>query len=125
MRQVLLFLTVFFALAAPALAIEEFLAEFERLYVQASPTTPTARRFREKFRDTKCLVCHVGEDKEDRNIYGGYLAQNLDRKRDKFNSAYIQSVLKAAEGLHSDPAQPRSYTFGQLLKAGYLPTEKP
>jgi hypothetical protein len=63
----------------------------------------------------------MGKSKKDRNAYGHALAERLDKKEDKENTAKIRKALEEVAALPSDPAKPDSPTFGALLKDGKLP----
>ena len=100
---------------APAFAIKQFADEFKAVYVKDGSPLAAAVEME------KCNVCHVGKSKKDRNAYGNALAERLDKKEDKENTAKIRKALEEVAALPSDPGQAGSPTFGALLKEGKLP----
>jgi len=70
--------------------------------------------------DTKCGICHVGEDKKMRNNYGMALAAALPGKNVKDDDA-IKAALVKIEG---EKSAVTGKTFGDLLEAGELPASK-
>ena len=101
--------------ARDAFAIKQFFDEFKAVYVKdGSPLAAAVEA-------EKCNVCHMGKSKKDRNAYGHALAERLDKKEDKENTAKIRKALEEVAALPSDPAKPGSPTFGALLKEGKLP----
>ncbi len=70
--------------------------------------------------EAKCNICHAGEKKKDRNVYGQALAKLLE-KGDEKKVPKIKSALDAVAKEPSDPNNPESPTFGDLIKSGKLP----
>ncbi|NIP86754.1 MAG: hypothetical protein GTO03_14815 [Planctomycetales bacterium] len=121
-------------------AIPPFKIEFFEVYVKEDPSTPeeTALAEAADAKTGKCWICHVnmkdrGEaklSKKVRNNYGKALSQFL--KKDDFSSertkaepdkvkAEIRDAFTKVEALKSDPDDPASKTFGELIAAGQLP----
>lgn len=69
---------------------------------------------------TKCGICHDGNDKKVRNNYGMAMEAALPGKNCKDDAA-IKAALVKIEGEMSAVA---GKTFGDLLKAGQLPASK-
>lgn len=69
---------------------------------------------------TKCGICHAGDDKKVRNNYGMAMEAALPGKNCKDDAA-IKAALVKIEGEMSAVA---GKTFGDLLKAGQLPASK-
>ena len=69
---------------------------------------------------TKCGICHAGDDKKVRNNYGMAMEAALPGKNCK-DEAAIKAALVKIEGEMSAVA---GKTFGDLLKAGQLPASK-
>jgi hypothetical protein len=105
---------LFGSMAQPVSAVPNFKKAFESMYVK--PNTPLAK----EIETAKCNICHMGESKKMRNAYGQELAKYL-KKTDKDNKPKIDAALKKVEDVHSDPANPKSPTYGELIKSGKLP----
>jgi hypothetical protein len=69
----------------------------------------------------KCDVCHGGESKRERNIYGQAVARALGGQRNVKNPKTIDQALLKAGG---DESAIPGTTFGKLLQAGDLPTRR-
>jgi hypothetical protein len=110
------------ALAAqPAAAIIQFRNEFRDKYVNEDSTDPADVAFAELVKEARCDLCHAGRDKEVRNRYGEALSVLLDHDADKKNVEKIQAALDEVAGQASDPDDPDSPTFGELIEQGKLP----
>lgn len=128
--------------ASHALAITAFKNEFFETYVKENPSSAAEKSFADVASATtgKCWVCHVnmskyeppetGLGKKVRNSYGKALSQFL--QKDKFSSdrrkaepdkvkVEIQAALKKVAAMKSDPKDPKSPTFGELIASGKLP----
>lgn len=115
-----------FGLAAPrALAIKQFKDEFDAKYVKPDSKDPKEKALAEAATQAKCLICHEGASKKDRNPYGHALAKLLDRKEDKDNKEKIQAALDTAAKEKSKADDPNAPTFGDLIKEGKLPGGEP
>ena len=108
-------------LAQTAFGVESFKKEFEAKYVKKDPTTDAEKSLAAAVTKTKCNVCHVGKTKKVRNEYGKALDELLDKKTDAKNIPKIQEALDKVAGMKSDPKDPNSPTFGQLIVQGKLP----
>ncbi len=109
-------------LAQVAQGIEPFKKEFENKYVKKEPSTDAEKAFAAAATKAKCNVCHVGKTKKTRNEYGKALHDLLDRKTDAKNIPKIQAALDQVAGMKSNPKDPGSPTFGDLIKEGKLPS---
>ena len=107
--------------AREAVAFKEFSEEFKAVYVKPDSTDPAEKALVAEVEAAKCNVCHMGSSKKERNAYGKALAERLDKKEDKEDTAKIRKALEEVASLPSDPAKPGSPTFGALLKDGKLP----
>lgn len=115
-----------FGLAAPqAQAIKQFKDEFDAKYVKPDSQDAKEKGLAEAASAAKCLICHEGESKKQRNAYGQALDQLLDKKEDKENKEKIQAALDSVAKQKVDPNDAASPTFGDLLKAGKLPGGEP
>lgn len=75
----------------------------------------------------KCVVCHVGEDKKNRNDYGkavgeALLSKEVGGMKNEKNVDKIKAALKKAE---AGKSAVDGKTFGDLIKEGKLPASKP
>ena len=128
--------------ANQALAVTAFKNEFFETYVKENPSTAVEKTFAEaaNAKTGKCWVCHVnmskynppetGLGKKVRNNYGKAISGLL--KKDDFSSerrkaepdkvkAEIQAALKKVAAMKSNPDDPKSPTFGELIASGKLP----
>ena len=124
MKNVCLFaLTCSVALAAvqSAHAIPAFNKEFENKYVKKEPANDSEKALAAAVAKVKCNVCHAGKTKKERNEYGKALKGLLDKKTDIKNIPKIQKALETVAGMKSDPKDPSSPTFGELIEQGKLP----
>lgn len=114
-------LIVSFGLARPAAAIPAFHKEFIKMYVSedADQQSDLAKLVSDK--KQKCLVCHQGKKKKNRNPYGDQLSEFLDKKEDKKDVEKIVASLQKVADMPSDPEDKDSPTFGELLAKGSLP----
>jgi hypothetical protein len=104
-----------------ARAVAPFKKEFEAKYVKTDPATPEEKALAAAVAQAKCNVCHVGTKKKDRNAYGEALNVLLDKKTDMKDTAKIQAALDKVAGMKSNPDDPNSPTFGELISQGKLP----
>jgi hypothetical protein len=121
---VLLALVSCIALAAArtASAVPAFNKEFENKYIKKEPATDSEKALAASFAKVKCNVCHTGKTKKVRNEYGKALDELLDKKTDIKDIPKIQAALEKVSTLKSDPKDPASPTFGELLEQGKLPS---
>ncbi|MBI2824389.1 MAG: hypothetical protein HYX69_06855 [Planctomycetia bacterium] len=109
-----------------AQAIAPFKKEFDAKYVKKDSTVPSEQVLAAAVDKAKCLVCHAKnaegkEDKKLRNPYGQALDQLLDKKTDMNNKQKIQEALDKVAEMKSNASDPKSPTFGDLIKQGKLP----
>ncbi|NIM09088.1 MAG: hypothetical protein GTO53_08065 [Planctomycetales bacterium] len=121
-------------------AIPPFKTEFFEVYVKENPSTPeeTALAEAADAKTGKCWICHVnmkdrGESKlgkKVRNNYGKALSQFLNKddfgsERRKAEPEKVKTQIREAftkvEALKSDPNDPQSMTYGELIASGKLP----
>ncbi|MGA2063968.1 MAG: hypothetical protein ABSG86_03315 [Thermoguttaceae bacterium] len=107
--------------AGPAGADKAFREGFRAKYVKADSDDPKDGAFREAFLDAGCNLCHVGDERTNRNAYGQALAKFLKRATDVKNKQKIQDALDKVAGMKSNPDDPNSPTFGELIRRGKLP----
>lgn len=88
-----------------------YLAAFKETYANLS----------DKAAESKCMVCHFGESKKNKNDYGKAMTTALGATNVKDTEA-IKAALKKAE---SEKSSTEGKTFGDLIKAGELPGKNP
>jgi len=106
------------ASSRPAFAIKEFFDEFKAVYVKPDSSDANEKALAAEVDTAKCNVCHAGSSKKERNAYGNALADLLDKKEDKKDTAKIRGALEKVAAMPSGDGKP---TFGELLKQGKLP----
>lgn len=109
------------ASAVPASADKAFRDGFRVKYVQADNNVPQDVAFREAFIEAGCNLCHVGDDRTNRNAYGQALAKFLKRATDVKDKQKIQDALEKVAAMKSNPDDPNSPTFGEAIRQGKLP----
>jgi len=119
-----------------AAAIAPFKKVFFDVYVKPDSSNPAEKAFAEAAESKatgECWLCHAkwkGADKHVRNNYGKALSALLDKKN--FSSERreaepekcdqeIRDALEKTAKVKSDPNDPNSPTFGDLIKSGKLP----
>src|SRR2546429_441079 len=93
--------------AAPALAVKEFKDAFKSKYVKPDSTAANDVALAAAFDQTSCAICHVGENRKNRNAYGKQLAK-LISKKDKKNKEKIFKAMDTVAQMKSKPADPKS-----------------
>jgi hypothetical protein len=106
------------ASSRPAFAIKEFFDEFKAVYVKPDSGDANEKALAAEVETAKCNVCHAGSNKKERNAYGNALADLLDKKEDKKDTAKIRGALEKVAAMPSGDGKP---TFGELIKQGKLP----
>jgi len=104
----------------PAYGVEAFKKEFIAKYVKKDSSIDADKAFAEAVTAAKCNVCHMGKSKKMRNEYGKALSQ-FAKKKDAKNIEKLQEALEKAAALKSNPDDPNSPTFGELIAQGKLP----
>ena len=113
-------------LATPsANAIKPFSDQFKAKYVKEKPRNDKEKALAEAVAKAKCLVCHEGKSKKNRNVYGKQLAELLDKKTDKENVEKIKKALDRVAKTKVDAKKKDSPTFGDLIAQGKLPGGEP
>ena len=102
-------------------AILPFKKEFDILYVKKDSTDPKEKAFALEVETVKCNVCHVGKKKKDRNQYGIEVGKLINKKEHAKDPVAIKAALEKVAAMPSDPSDPKSPTFGDLIKDGKLP----
>ena len=116
MLRSLLALVIAFGAVASAVAFPPFQKQFLAQYADGTDEafTKLAKD------DAKCFVCHQGKNKKNRNPYGQALSE-LIGKKDQKNADKIHSALEEVAAKPSNPEDPESPTFGELIEEGKLP----
>lgn len=102
-----------------------FRNEFIAKYVKPDSKDPKDIAWAEACDKARCNICHEGLLKKNRNAYGKSLAKLLSRKADTENKEKIRAALHQVAKEKVDPKDPKSPTFGDLIKAAKLPGAGP
>ncbi len=108
----------------------QYMKAFSSMYVKPDGSADD-KAFAAAVKDAKCQVCHEGEKKSNRNVYGKELAKVLKPAdagadfRGETDPAKINDALKKVADMHIDAKDPKSPTFGDLIKEGKLPGKTP
>ena len=117
---VVLAISLLWLTGSSATAMKPFHDEFVAKYVKPDSTDKKEKAFAEAAQAAKCSICHQGKTKAVRNVYGRALGRYLSED-DAENKEKIRTALDKAAQVKSNPDDPRSPTFGDLIKAGKLP----
>ena len=109
---------------SPANAMKPFREEFVAKYVKPDSTDAKEKAFAEAVQTAKCSVCHEGKTKNVRNVYGRALNKFIGEDSAK-NKEKIRAAFDKVAQLKSNPDDPNSPTFGDLIQAGKLPGGEP
>ena len=112
---------VLFALASPAGAVPQFYNEFKKDYLDSLKDKKFAEAMDKA--DVKCLVCHQGKQKKNRNDFGKVVGKLLTKK-DAKDKEKIATGLKNALAKHVDPKNDKSETYMDRLMASKWPAGK-
>jgi hypothetical protein len=104
----------------PAHAIKEFEAEFEARYLNRQSRKRLDVALVRAVDQAKCSICHPGNDKHKFTAYGAAVALNVNRY-DKGKKDSVREAFDQAGARRSDPQNPKSPTFGTMIKRGKLP----
>ena len=117
--RILFAVAILFSISGQAFAIKPFYVQFVEMY--AGEESEASDEFKELVNDkkNKCLICHQGKKKKNRNPYGVALGELLTKK-DKQPEKIIEA-LKAVADQSSDPDNEEAPTFGELIAEGKLP----
>ena len=111
---------VLMAIAAPAFAVKPFYDEFKKDYLD----TAKDKKFAEMVdKGDKCLVCHQGKNKKNRNVFGQEVAKLLTKK-DAKNTEKMDGAFKKVLAMHVDPKDDKSETYLDRLNSGQWPGGK-
>jgi hypothetical protein len=117
----LLVVPVLMAIASTAGAVPPFYIEFKKDYLEQLKD----KKFVETVdkADVKCLICHQGKQKKNRNEFGKVVSKFLTKK-DAKDKEKIAAGLKKAFAMHVDPKNDKSETYLDRLKASKWPAGK-
>ncbi len=112
---------VLVAIASPAVAVKPFYDEFKKDYLD----TAKDKKFAEMVDkgSEKCLICHQGKNKKNRNAFGKEVAKLLTKK-DAKNTEKMDAAFKKVLAMHVDPKNEKSETYMDRLNAGEWPGGK-
>ena len=117
----LLVVPVLIAFVAPAVAVPPFYVEFKKDYIDSLKDKKFAEAMDKG--DVKCLVCHQGKQKKNRNDFGKVVGKLLTKK-DAKDKDKIAAGLKKALAMHVDPKDEKSETYMDRLMASEWPGGK-
>jgi hypothetical protein len=112
---------VVFALASPAGAVPQFQKAFQETYLNSLKDKKFAESMEKA--DVKCLICHQGKQKKNRNDFGKVVGKLLTKK-DAKNKEKIAEGLKKALAMHVDPKDDKSPTYLERLESSQWPGGK-
>jgi hypothetical protein len=112
---------VVFALASPAGAVPQFQKAFQETYLKSLKDKKFAESMEKA--DVKCLVCHQGKQKKNRNEFGKVVGEFLTKK-DAKKKEKIDEGLKEALAKHVDPKDDKSPTYLERLESSQWPGGK-
>lgn len=105
--------------ARPAFAVLQFFQEFDKIYLAEHENEEFVKAARDP--KMRCLICHQGKNRKNRNVYGEFLDELLDRKKDIKDVDKIKESLAKVGAMHSDPKDESSPTYDEMIKAGTFP----
>ena len=114
----LLIVPVVIAIASRAGAYPQFQKAFQEGYLNSLKDKKVAETMEKA--DVKCLVCHQGKQKKNRNAFGKEVGKLLKKKDVKDNEKIVAGLKKALE-MHVDPKNDKSETYMDRLMAGKWP----
>jgi hypothetical protein len=117
----LLVVPVLIAFVVPAVAIPPFYVEFKKDYLDSLKDKKFAEAMDKG--DVKCLVCHQGKQKKNRNDFGKVVGKLLTKK-DAKDKEKIAEGLKKALAMHVDPKDDKSETYLDRLEKSEWPGGK-
>src|SRR3954464_15598555 len=117
----LLVVPVLMAFVVPAAAVPPFYIEFKKDYIDSLKDKKFAEAMDKA--DVKCLVCHQGKQKKNRNDFGKVVGKFLTKK-DAKDKEKIAEGLKKALAMHVDPKDDKSETYMDRLAASKWPGGK-
>jgi hypothetical protein len=110
----------------------QYAKAFGNMFVKADSSEQSDKDFAAAVKEAKCNVCHAGKTKETRNAFGADLAKLIVPKdweagkkfpgetdKDKINKA-LEEVI----AIHIDAKDPKSPTYGDIIKKGKLPASE-
>ena len=107
-----------------AYAFNEFYKQWIEMYVDDSDTSKEATEFADLVTSKdKCLICHQGKTKKEHNPYGLHFVGVIDKTHKK-DVDKIKQTLKDVGAKKSDPEDPSSKTYDELIKEFSLPGGK-
>jgi hypothetical protein len=108
--------------ATTAYAVKEFKEQFEEKYTKPQGRKRPNPNLVRAVAAAQCRICHPGDDKHKLNAYAAQIGQHVNQF-DKAKTERIQDALEQVSKRRSDPFDPNSPTFGELIKKGHLPVD--
>lgn len=102
-----------------AQAMPPFKKVFDAKYVKPDSADANQQAFAAAVKKANCNVCHVGKKKKERNLYGQALDKLIEKKEK--DAVKIEAALDEVARQKSNPDDPNSPTFGELIEQGKLP----
>jgi hypothetical protein len=118
--RLLIAVPVLFALISTAGAVPLFYNELKKDYLDSLKDKKFVEAVEKD--DVKCLMCHQGKQKKNRNDFGKVVSKLLTKK-DK-DKEKIATALKKALATHVDPKKEKSETYMDRLMASKWPGGK-
>jgi mono/diheme cytochrome c family protein len=103
----------------------QYAKEFaEHYHAKADSDKAEEKALGEAVAKAKCQVCHEeGNNRKNRNAYGKELAKVFSPPNEKDNGKIDAAFEKVSE-MHIDANDPKSPTYGELIKHGKLPASE-
>jgi hypothetical protein len=102
----------------------QYAKEFaEHFHAKADSDKAEEKALAEAVDKAKCLVCHEGQNRKNRNAYGKELAKLFSPPNEK-NVEKIDAAFEKVSEIHIDPNDSKSPTYGELIKHGKLPASE-
>ena len=117
--------------AQPAKSRPQYKTQFIKKYADPDSSDDKVKSLVAAVKEANCLVCHEGEKRANRNPYGKELASLLKPAdapagfKGETDPKKISEALDKVAEIHVDAKDPKSPTYGDLLKAGKLPATAP
>jgi hypothetical protein len=116
------------AFVVPAVAYPPFYNEFKKDYLDKLKDKKFAESIDKAPTGGKCLVCHQGKQKKNRNDFGKVVEKLLTKKdaqsKEPDKNEKIAAGLKKALDTHVDPKDDKSETYMDRLEASKWPGGK-
>jgi hypothetical protein len=125
MRKVRLLIAIpmLFTFVSTSSARPAYYAIFKKEYLDMHKDKKFAETVDKTEGGGKCLICHQGKKKDNRNAFGKELSK-LITKKDQKNTEKISASIKKVLAMKVDPKDKKSKTYMDRLKASEWPGGK-